>query len=61
MSNFDNIPGIFKAAFVYENLDQGKAKEALLIKLENKWRQLHFEDSKKIIKPKFEALKILFN
>lgn len=60
MSNFDNVAGIFKAAFIYENLDQGKAKEALLIKLENKWRQLHFKDSKKIIKPKYEALKILF-
>ncbi|RLC37985.1 metal-dependent phosphohydrolase [Candidatus Falkowbacteria bacterium] len=59
MSNFDNIPGIFKAAFIYENLDQGQAKIAVRKKLENKWKRLHFENSKKIIRPKFEAAMII--
>lgn len=60
MSNFDNIPGIFKAAFVYEGLGQGEGKVSVNQKLANKWSKLHFEDSKVIIKPKYEAAKILF-
>lgn len=56
LSNFDNIPGIFKAAFVYENLNQLEAKEAVRRKLENKWNQLNFESSKDIIRPKYEAV-----
>lgn len=59
MSNFDNLPGIFKAAFVYENLNQGEAKESVRKKLENKWRQLNFEKSKQIIRPKYEAAMLL--
>ncbi len=59
LSNFDNIPGIFKAAFVYEKLNQGEARESVRKKLDNKWNQLNFENSKKIIKPKYEAIIIL--
>jgi uncharacterized protein len=59
MSNFDNIAGIFKAAFVYENKNQGEARDSVRRKLERKWRQLHFENSKKIVKPKFEAAMLL--
>ena len=36
MSNFENIAGIFKAAFVYENLTQGEAKDSVRKKLEDK-------------------------
>lgn len=61
LSNFDNIPGIFKAAFIYEGLTQGEAKEAVRKKLENKWNQLNFENSKKIIKPKYEAAMIILS
>lgn len=61
LSNFDNVPGIFKAAFIYENLNQGEAKVAVRKKLENKWNQLNFENSKEIIKPKYEAIKILLS
>jgi len=60
ISNFENIPGIFKAAFVYEKLDQGRAKEAVRKKLENKWKQLRFEKSKELIRPKYEAAMLLF-
>lgn len=59
LSNFENIAGIFKAAFIYENLDQGEAKNSVRKKLENKWKQIHFEASKKIIKPKYEAAMLL--
>lgn len=59
MSNFDNIAGIFKASFVYEGKDQGEAKDSVRQKLERKWEKLHFESSKKIIRPKFEAAMLL--
>ncbi len=59
MSNFDNIAGIFKAAFVYEDKDQGEAKDSARKKLEQKWNRLHFEKSKEMIKSKFEAAMLL--
>lgn len=59
MSNFDNIAGIFKAAFIYENLGQGEAKISVRGKLQRKWGQLHFDKSKEIIKPKYEAAMLL--
>jgi uncharacterized protein len=59
ISNFDSIPGIFKAAFVYENKNQKEARESVRKKLQNKWKKLHFKDSKKIIKPKYEAAMLL--
>jgi len=55
MSNFNNISGIFKAAFVYENLNQKEAGKAVKDKLENKYKQLRFEESKKIVKPLYDA------
>lgn len=59
LSSFENIAGIFKAAFVFENLNQGEAKESVRKKLENKWQQLHFDQSKEIIRPKYEAAMLL--
>lgn len=59
LSNFENIPGIFKAAFVYENNTQGEAKESVRRKLQNKWNQLHFQKSKKLIRSKFKAAMII--
>ena len=59
LSNFDNISGILKAAFVYEGEDQGQAKDSVRQKLERKWEQLHFDSSKKLIKPKLEAVMLL--
>ena len=59
MSQFDNIAGIFKAAFVYENLDQGEAKISVCEKLQRKWNKLHFEKSKEIIRPKYEAAMVI--
>lgn len=59
MSNFDNISGIFKAAFVYENLEQGEAKNSVKKKLQNKWEQLYFDKSKELIRPRYEAAMLL--
>ena len=59
MSNFNNISGIFKAAFIFEKMNQGEAKEAVRKKLENKWKQLRFKKSKQLIKPKYEAAMLL--
>lgn len=59
MSNFDNISGILKAALVYEKLDQNEARLSALKKIENKWRQLSFPESKKLLRPKYEALKLV--
>jgi len=59
MSSFDNISGIFKAAFVYENQNQGEAKASVKRKLENKWKQLNFENSKQMIEPKYDAAMLL--
>lgn len=61
LSNFDNVAGIFKAAFVYEKLSQGEAKEAVRRKLVNKYAQLHFDRSKELIKPKYEATMLLLS
>jgi hypothetical protein len=61
LSAFNNISGIFKAAFVYEHRDQAEARDSVREKLKNKWVQLHFDDSRKLIKPKFEAAMLLLS
>ena len=55
MSNLNELPGIFKAAFVYEHLTQAEARISVRKKVENKWNQLKFEKSREIIRPKYEA------
>ena len=59
MSAFDNVSGIFMAAFLYENKTQEEGRKVALKKLTNKWEQLSFEKSKEIIRPKFEAAVLL--
>ena len=59
MSNFDNISGIFKVALVYEHLSQDESRISVREKLERKWHQLHFQKSKDIVKPKYEAVQLL--
>ncbi len=61
LSNFDNIPGIFKAAFVYEEITQGEARVSVREKLEKKWNKLYFQKSKELIKPKYEAAMLLLS
>ena len=59
ISNFDNIAGVFKAAFVFEGHTQGSAKESTRKKLENKWKQLTLDESKEMVRSKYEAAMIL--
>jgi len=59
MSHFENISGIFKAAFIYENQTQGEAKESTKQKLTNGWNKLNFEESRILIKPRYEAMLVL--
>lgn len=61
MSNFDNITWIFKAALVYEQLPHEEATESVKRKLQNKRKSLHFDISKEIIKPKYEAAMLLLS
>lgn len=59
LSNFESIGGLFKAAYEFENLNQGEAQKSVKRKLQNKYNQLHFEKSKEIIKPKYDAAMLL--
>lgn len=58
MSNFDNIAGIFKAAYIFENQTQGEAMKSTKKKLQNKYNQIS-EENKKLIKPKYDAAMLL--
>lgn len=60
ISNFDNIVGIINSALFYENKTEKEAKQEVLNKLERKWNQLHFQESRELVKPKLEAVRILF-
>ncbi len=57
MSHFENIAGIFMAAFI-ENKNQGEAKESVRQKLIRKWNQLS-DEGKELIKPKYDAAMLL--
>jgi len=59
LSAFNNLEGLFQTAFTYEKLSRVEAKKSVLNKLENKWKQLRFAESKKVIKPKYEAVMLL--
>jgi uncharacterized protein len=58
MSAFENIDGLFQAAFLWENLNQQQARKSVKEKLIRKYNQLS-ETSKELIKPKYEAAMIL--
>lgn len=57
--NFDNLEGLFKAAFVYENLNQQEARKSVREKLIRKWNQLELKESKDLTRPKYEAMLVL--
>lgn len=57
---FDDLTGLFQAAFCWEgHKSRNSALKAVKEKLKRKYEQLHFESSKKIIKPKFDAAMLL--
>lgn len=59
ISNFENIMGPMAAALVYEKLEQDEAKKSIREKLQRKWKQLKFRESKKIAGPKYKAAMLL--
>jgi len=59
LDSFKRVSGLFKGAFVFENKTQEEARISVLNKLKNKWNQLQFEESKQLIKPKYEAALLL--
>ena len=61
ISNFDNVPGIFMAAYLYENRNQDQATKEVVRKLSKKWQMLEFEESKKLVRKKYEAILELFD
>lgn len=59
LDNFNNIAGLFKAAFTYEKLDQGEGKKSVREKLQRKWKKLHFKASRDLARDKYKAAMIL--
>ena len=59
ISNFDNIEGLFRAAFVHERLTQGEARSSVREKLKRKFSQICLSESKELIKSKYEAVILL--
>ena len=60
MDMFDRIEGLFMAAFVYEKLGQVKAREEVRKKMINSYNKLS-DYAREIIRPKFEAARLLLN
>ncbi len=58
---FNNISRHFYTVFVDEKKSLEEAKISVLNKLKNKWNQLELEESKKLIKPKYDAIILLFS
>jgi len=61
MSAFDNIAGLFQCALVFEKLSRKEARISVKRKLENKWMQLRFSNSKKLVKPSYDAAMLLLD
>jgi len=57
--NFDMLPALFYAKLVVEKLTLIEAAKSIKQKLKNKWRRLHFKESKELIKPKYRAATLL--
>lgn len=60
ISNFNNVSGIFKAAFTYEKKDQKTAQADVRNKLIKTYDKLS-PRAKEIVKPKYEAAIVLFS
>ena len=59
ISAFDDLTNLFDCALVWEHLSRPEARKSVRTKLENKWKQLQFEKSKEMIRPKYEAAMLL--
>lgn len=59
LSTFDHITGPFMAAFVFEKRGQVDANNSVKKKFQNSFNKLQFQESKEIIKPKYDAIMLL--
>ena len=60
MSHFDDIGGLFRAAYVTEGMSHDDARSSVKDKLMNSFAKLS-ADAKKVIEPKFEAAMLLLD
>lgn len=61
LSTFGHIQGPFLAAFVYEKRSQVDARNSVRQKFRNSWNKLYFNESKELIKPRYDAAMLLLN
>ncbi len=57
--NFDMLPGLFYASMVVEKLTPVEAAKSVKAKLQNKWRRLHFKESRELTRGKYQAAMLL--
>lgn len=60
LSSFDDVAGQFQAAFLHEDKNREEARKSIKEKLKRKWNQLHLEESKEMVRSKYEAAMTLF-
>jgi uncharacterized protein len=58
LAQFDNLEGIFMAAFLYENKNQKEARKTTLKKINNEWNQLS-DKGKDLVRDKWKAINLL--
>ncbi len=59
MSCFDDIAGVFMAAFVYENKSRDEARASVRQKMINSYSKLSTNEARLIVKPKYDAAMLL--
>lgn len=58
---FNDISKQFLITLVYEKKSLEEAKKSIFNKLNNKWNQIKFEESRELIRAKYEAIMFLLN
>jgi len=56
---FNDVSKQFVVCLVHEKLSLEEAKRSIIRKLQNKWNQLSLEESRQMIKPKFDAAMVV--
>ncbi len=59
MSHFDAVYSLFRLALVTKNMNEFEARDFVYHKLERSWNKLS-DPAKEIVRPKWEAVEILF-
>ncbi len=61
LSHFDNIQGVFWAAFLFEKKNQAQGKKEVIEKTKRKWQQLEFPEARKMVTKKYKAIMLIFD